>query len=776
MITELLQRFIKKAETHSIGQPFRGSPTEIVNEALGTRSYHGLDIKASFGQGLATAVPWIGFFAFGQRTEKGIYPVFLYFKEQLRLVLAYGVSETHSPDRQWTNLDGKETIREYFAQHDLGVPARYGSSYVHSVYDTRGDLDEAEIERDLAVVIGEFSSVFLNDATAKDKSLHASIVEALGSPEINIVLSDNEFRFQKARQLLEEFETFPATPDFLNQLWLNYDSARGDFNAKLNNFAAASDEFRLLLLMGKLISYCDKNAANKNSYNEYEDKRTIARAGIRQGNWIRNLIAYKVNGNSKESIPPIIGNALAYLKNPTTELTMLSEQHRKMVSRNLLENEAYEKELFVGEVLDYFRPYSITPQNPENLTRVISNILYQFPDVKALWFDAAPEGEELDLPTVESEESPDLNGIEFTTVSFASDKRSILTAIRTKPFVLLAGLSGTGKSRLVRTLAFATCFDPRLRNDSTKPGNFELITVKPNWHDSTELMGYVSRISGEKYLSTAFLKFVAKAWRFLHVPFFLCLDEMNLAPVEQYFAEYLSILETRTRDGETLRSDYLLARSQFENPALYDGLIKDLGLVGQPSFVEGLALPSNLIVIGTVNMDETTHSFSRKVLDRAMTFEMNQVDLRAGLADGTSDWSYPEKFLDPQRVIPEYSGGSEVFNLYEESKSVIDFLERLNDILDGTPFKIAYRVRDEFLVYCYYSSLYKNESENWLNRSLDEMTAMKILSRIEGDEGKTSRVLSEFDKVLNGDFKITTSKLEEMRARLRSSGYTSFWS
>ncbi|MBK7095622.1 MAG: hypothetical protein IPH57_11430 [Saprospiraceae bacterium] len=87
---------------------------------------------------------------------------------------------------------------------------------------------------------------------------------------------------------------------------------------------------------------------------------------------------------------------------------------------------------------------------------------------------------------------------------------SILNAIKTKPFILLAGISGTGKSRLVRTLAYKTCSKEDLRKDPKKPGNFELIPVRPNWHDSSELMGYVSRINGEKYITTTFLQFIAK--------------------------------------------------------------------------------------------------------------------------------------------------------------------------------------------------------------------------------------------------------------------------
>ncbi|MFA7380595.1 MAG: AAA family ATPase [Bacteroidia bacterium] len=350
---------------------------------------------------------------------------------------------------------------------------------------------------------------------------------------------------------------------------------------------------------------------------------------------------------------------------------------------------------------------------------------------------------------------------------------NILTAIKTKPFILLAGISGTGKSRLVRTLAYKTCAKKELRTDPKKPGNFELIPVRPNWHDSSELMGYVSRINGEKYITTSFLQFIAKAWKNLDVPFFLCLDEMNLAPVEQYFAEYLSIIETRQVQNEELETDFLISKASFENQNLYNQILRDLNL-NESEFSIGISIPKNLVVIGTVNMDETTHSFSRKVLDRAMTFEMNNVDLNAGLELSKNDWSYPEAYVPANEVLGEFTTGAEVVSKFKESKKVIDFLINLNTELEETPFKIAYRVRDEFLIYCYYASL--NPTANWLKMALDEMTNLKILSRIEGDETKTGSVLKNLQRILTPDYKKSNAKIKEMETRLQTNGYTSFWS
>lgn len=350
---------------------------------------------------------------------------------------------------------------------------------------------------------------------------------------------------------------------------------------------------------------------------------------------------------------------------------------------------------------------------------------------------------------------------------------SFLTAIKTKPFILLAGISGTGKSRFVRTLAYKTCSKHELRSDSNKPGNFELIPVRPNWHDSSDLMGYVSRINGEKYITTAFLKFIAKAWRYEDVPFFLCLDEMNLAPVEQYFAEYLSIIETRQVKSGQIVTDYIISKASFEDSKIYSQILEDLEL-DESRFANGISIPSNLIVVGTVNMDETTHSFSRKVLDRAMTFEMNNVDLSAGLELTQNDWTYPESYISKEDVIGNYTLGAEVYSQdFKEKDEIIGFLNKINAVLEGTPFKIAYRVRDEFLIYCFYAS--RNSTNNWLRSALDEMTFMKILSRIEGDESKTSGVLEKLESILTADFKRSSSKIKEMISRLKSNGYTSFW-
>ncbi len=374
-----------------------------------------------------------------------------------------------------------------------------------------------------------------------------------------------------------------------------------------------------------------------------------------------------------------------------------------------------------------------------------------------------------------------------------SSFRPYLAALKSKPFLLLAGISGTGKSRIVRELARA-CWD----TDSDeyrkqKPRNFEMVQVKPNWHDSYELFGYVSRVSGKPvFVVGDFLRFVARAWAEPEIPYFLCLDEMNLAPVEQYFAEFLSVIESRKCNNGVVTTDPILRKDDTEWFFDLTASIAPNEEVRERFKNEGICLPQNLIVVGTVNMDETTFSFSRKVLDRAMTIEMNEVDLHGGLS------SRHERIgkLGAAELIGTAVEGVDV---YEANKEVCDialnYLQAVNDVLNGTPFKIAYRTRNEFLLYVVNNLPYNKDAEGnelpqgfVIARALDEITNMKILSRIEGDETKVSdRLLNALRDTISNGLKditdeehpiksISIAKLSEMQSRLSSSGYTNFWS
>lgn len=345
----------------------------VLGTASFRRDYLGLSVKVSFGQGNQARIPWIAFLSEFDSVQKGIYPVYLFYKAQKLLILAYGVSETHTSNRQW-NVQGATTIRQYFTDSNLGVPNRYGSSYVFKVYDTTTELDPAELNMDLQKIVSIYKE-------------HIG-----GSESMNLL---------KSEFILKEF------------------------------YGAAKE------------------------------------AGY-----------------------------------------VMSEE-----------------------------------------------LCYRF-----------------------------------------------CASLLTKPFVILTGLSGSGKTKLAQAFVKWICQDS---------DQYCIVPVGADWTNREPLLGYPNALKPEEYVKpdSGVLDLIMRAIAQPDLPHFLILDEMNLSHVERYFADFLSTMESQD-------SISLFAEGTVDN--------------GVPS---ALNLPSNLFVIGTVNIDETTHMFSPKVLDRANTieFRVRQEEMKAFL-------------------------------------------------------------------------------------------------------------------------------------------------
>ena len=343
--------------------------------------------------------------------------------------------------------------------------------------------------------------------------------------------------------------------------------------------------------------------------------------------------------------------------------------------------------------------------------------------------------------------------------AFAGDGmlKRLAAALRTKPFAILAGHSGTGKSQLVRRLAYMTCNNERLAKEGegrTAPGNYCMIQVKPNWHDSSDLLGYYSELGGRHFVNTPFVEFVCKAYAYPETPFFACLDEMNLAPVEQYFAEYLSAIESMERKGDAWVTDPLVEVDRDgegrPDPGIAGQVMKGAESTEAAEWIaaHGLTIPKNLFVVGTVNMDETTCQFSRKVLDRAMTLLMNEVKFGSMAA---SKKPSEEALLD-EAGIGFFLGG----DVRGEVGSVESaLLEGLNEPLDNTAFVVAYRFANEYALYeaawgrlegIDPAAATEEERKRLAETALDHAVLMKLLPRIHG-EGRTVKGLFEGRKV-----------------------------
>ena len=333
---------------------------------------------------------------------------------------------------------------------------------------------------------------------------------------------------------------------------------------------------------------------------------------------------------------------------------------------------------------------------------------------------------------------------------------------------------------------------------------------------------------------------------FPKVPFFACLDEMNLAPVEHYFAEILSILETRKHpkiegtnevDMDVIKTDPIVEARYFkelekvsntrnsETGQAYSTTLTDRDIymklfgidteseidpeVGKRTDLTtiGLTLPDNVIIIGTVNMDDTTHQFSRKVIDRAMTIEMNGGKL-SDMYGGSKDLEYLDE-AEQQKwqtaFRQRYVTADEVLKVHPEVaediiKNVPERLENINKALKGTPFEVSYRVLNELTIMVGVMLDEKTEEESLdtiINKAIDRILLMKILPRIEGDRDMFE-LSSDFKKkndithdnrlewlkeltpniVVNADEphqQTAQEKIQEMIDRLENQDFTRFW-
>jgi hypothetical protein len=336
---------------------------------------------------------------------------------------------------------------------------------------------------------------------------------------------------------------------------------------------------------------------------------------------------------------------------------------------------------------------------------------------------------------------------------------NLFLSIKTKPFVILSGISGTGKTKIVQWFAESV-------GATEENGQFTLIPVRPDWNDSSDLLGYVD-IKGD-YKPGPLTKVIERAEKNSDFPYFVLLDEMNLARVEHYFSDILSVMESRRWQGEEIVTSALLTAEMAKRD---------------------IKLPTNIYIIGTVNMDETTHPFSKKVLDRANTIEFNRVEL--------SNLS----FLEDKVEIQSFTVSDNKFrakylhlkDLYVSNKGLVERvtneLENINKSLQLINAHVGYRVRDEICFYLDY-----NEDSNLLSfeTAFDNCILQKILPRISGSDKRVEQLLNELyclftgrvysenqdnyeEEINQARYSKSSKKVLEMLWRLREDGFTSFW-
>lgn len=356
-----------------------------------------------------------------------------------------------------------------------------------------------------------------------------------------------------------------------------------------------------------------------------------------------------------------------------------------------------------------------------------------------------------DLKGLVKEESPVKE--EASTNSFINEVRRVMEkeeliydlkdfakfdiAAKTSSIVILSGMSGTGKSRLVKVYSEALGVN--------EYNGLKFIPVSPSWTDDADLLGYVDYQSNlYREADTELVSFLKEASEHKYRKYIVCFDEMNLAKVEHYFSQFISILENEVGD-KTLNVYNAALESKLYNSNIYPSKI-DIG--------------SNVIFVGTVNIDESTLILSDKVLDRASVMKLNT-----------------QSFGHLKNVIKDFA----------LTDREVDFFEKLNEVLSSQNPRmgIGYRIVTQ-------ANKYVGESvkDRILSRSeaIDSLVSQRIITKLRGSEeqigalvGKVlgngnienSFVIDLFDEYADvSDFNTSRHEIGIKAKELKSYGYT----
>lgn len=341
--------------------------------------------------------------------------------------------------------------------------------------------------------------------------------------------------------------------------------------------------------------------------------------------------------------------------------------------------------------------------------------------------------------------------------------RRYITSLLAKPFVILTGNSGTGKTRISKQFAEYLEWE----SDEGKK-NWVIIPVGADWTDNTKILGYYNPLAEDgngKYEKTKIVELIEEANRHKEIPYFVILDEMNLSHVERYFSDFLSHMETPDTpfelEGYTRRLDY----------------------------------PENMFVVGTVNIDETTYMFSPKVLDRAnvIEFKPQKEDVfKVFSAAGTVGKMVPvndgsaQAFLKLAKEIRtgKFAVDEDLTHYYTDvdgdfTGSNLDYVEGvfsdIYEIVQKYDFEFAFRTVKEIQNYIAAAYELLEKTEFNLNQIIDEQLLQKILPKIHGNKKEIGQMLEELTGLCDKySLVLSKKKIEQMKGKLAKVQYASF--
>ena len=304
--------------------------------------------------------------------------------------------------------------------------------------------------------------------------------------------------------------------------------------------------------------------------------------------------------------------------------------------------------------------------------------------------------------------------------------------------------------------------------------------MKPQWDDNSDLFGYTSNLNQGVFVEGQVTGALEAAAAEASTPSFVLLDEMNLAAVEHYFSDFLSVIETRRRSVDAIITDALpidLPQAAAGQEDAYAAL-------------RSLYLPHNVRVVGTANMDETTRNFSPKVLDRAFSIEFNEVDRTAFPAEGNGSvraeafGQFAGRLVDPANPVTVAEGYKEEPELFDD---VAGLIEEVRTILEPARLSFGYRPRDAACLYMWHWKKDKLETLLPHQTALDYCIPQKVLPKVYGQGERLRDALENLERWLQGESVTgleadperqllrSADKVKRMRQRLEEEGATTYW-
>ncbi len=759
--------------------------SHVQSGSLGTKKFTqrkiaGFEVGAGFGMGRRARIPWVGFFAKGQTAHRGIYPVCLYYRQHDLLIVTYGVSERNKASIQWgEKVTSKTKIHEELQRRGISAEYKqslnstgvmYGDSFIKACFDNASKISGIndvlfnKIYSNLFEVLGDYTETLKNLTIEDDFPKEFVLLPTKDHDALPLDFSKLDAMKNSFLKIFTGFTAFSSCKKYLADERQYKDELKELFDKELLPLLKSPEESSAPLIpiaIDKLLrARLKTTGTNQNIIHwlTWDHLRKLDEESSKAiGTLYRNLLDETVplqerldkfeeeyvrvvdkqvpTPKGKRSWPGILRPLTSFIlafafpgKYIFVRTQVFERASVQLLGTNICADYTAHKSTLGREYIQIMK-----------MSQAVNDALAEwsprdFIDIQSFFWVGAQKSLQKEtvlqqaeykhsadqnvLETVESiplvpYEEPDLRDIE----SFIKNSGMVLhdrtlrryhLSLKTRKFVILAGVSGTGKTWLAELYAQAT------------NSQYHIAQVAPNWTSNEDLLGYHNPLSNT-FCPTGFTTFLQKACNAQEAadeagvaaqPYHLILDEMNLARVEHYFARFLSAMELGQR-----------------------GAIPQLELGPETT----LFLPQNLRFIGTVNVDETTHSFADKVFDRAQLIELP---------------------LESEQLAA-----------YIAEKPFADVLMSIwNAVHHVAPF--AYRVLDDFVDYI---ASAEKIGIPW-TKALDEMVVQKVLPRIKGNDSRLDAVFATLEDIARqNELDLVLDKVTYMRTCYHEHGFTSFF-